>query len=424
MDGDAALKRLASEETGRRLASLYGKKGAGPARERCAGLLERARAEFPGGGSILVSAPGRTELGGNHTDHNRGRVLAAAVRHDALAAASPSGDSTVTLLSEGYPPVSIDLSRLDPLPEERGGTAALLRGTARWFKDSGRAIGGFNALMTSNVLSGSGMSSSACVEVLFASIFNHLFNAGVVDWPELAACGQFAENGFFGKPCGLMDQMACAGGGILAIDFGDPARPKWRRVKFDFEKSGYALVLVDTGGSHADLTEHYAAIPLEMGRVARALGKDCLRDAPEEAFRADLAGLRASCGDRAVLRAMHFYAENERVDRMVAALERKDVGKYLRRAGESGASSWTILQNVATGADPSDQSLALALALTREFLGKEGACRVHGGGFAGTMQAYLPRKRLDAYRDTMEAAFGPGCVLSISVRPEGAARLA
>jgi galactokinase len=424
MASEAALKRLMSDMAGKRLASLYGKKNLDAARERCSELLVKAQAEFPGGEFILVSAPGRTELGGNHTDHNHGRVLAAAVRFDALLAACPSKDDIVILKSEGYPPLRIDLSNLEPDPAERGTTASLVRGVARFFKDSGRLIGGFKAIMSSDVPAGSGMSSSACVEVLIGAAFSHLFNAGTVDWPDLAVCGQYAENRFFGKPCGLMDQMACAGGGILAIDFKDPAKPEWRRVKFDFEKSGYALAVVNTGGSHADLTEHYAAIPREMKAVAAALGKSHLRELPEAEFRANLKRLRESCGDRAVLRAMHFYAENERVARMVAALGKRDLGKYFKRAAESGASSWTILQNVTCGADPAEQNLALALALSQEYLGKDGACRVHGGGFAGTIQAYVPLKRMDGYRDSMEGVFGKGCVLDAGIRPEGAVRLA
>jgi galactokinase len=416
--------RLRSAETGILLKRLYGKENSGAALERCLELLEKAEKTFSKGDFCLVSSPGRTELGGNHTDHNHGRVLAAAVRFDAIAAAAASGDTLVTLVSEGYQTIKLDLASLEPEPGERGGTAALLRGTARYLNDSGFRIGGFNAVMDSRVPAGSGMSSSACVEVLFAAILNHLYNSGTIEWPVMAQAGQYAENVFFGKPCGLMDQMACAGGGILSMDFKEPGKPDWRRVDFDFGKTGYALAIVMTGGSHADLTGDYAAIPAEMKAVASSFGREVLRGLEPSDIVSRVKTLRESHGDRAVLRALHFLDENERVAKMVSALEKGNWGKYLKRVDDSGRSSWTLLQNVVGGKDAADQGMALALALTARFLGKDGACRVHGGGFAGTIQAYLPEKRMREYAKLMEGAFGPGCVLEAGIRPEGAVRLA
>ncbi len=421
-----ALERLASAEGRRVLSRVYGKKDSPAALCRCQDILYRAAEAFPGltAPLCLISSPGRTELGGNHTDHNQGRVLAAAVRLDALAATAPSGDMSVRLVSEGYEEVRIDLSELEPLKDEEGKTAALIRGTARYLKDYGYQVGGFVAFLSSLVPPGSGLSSSACVEVLFAAIFSHLFNAGCVDWPILAKAGQYAENAYFGKPCGLMDQMACAGGGVLAIDFKDPKTPRWRRLEVDFLKKGYALAIIQTGGSHEDLTEDYAAIPTEMKAIASAFGRESLRGISPAELLAGAKQLRDYHGDRALLRAMHFVAENDRVPKMVAALKKGKIDRYLKKVDDSGISSWLFLQNVLPRGDGREQGLALALALTAQFLGKEGACRVHGGGFSGTIQAYLRPKRLPAFRDFMDSVFGPGSVLEADLRPEGVLRLA
>jgi galactokinase len=406
------------------LARLYGKQRLEEAKLRYAKLGAALISQKMDAKPIFVSAPGRTELGGNHTDHNHGRVLAAAVRFDAVAAAAPSGDSIVSLYSEGYEPIQVDLKELEIKEGERGSTASLIRGIAAYLRDKGYAIGGFSAVMDSAVPAGSGMSSSACVEVLFGAIFNHLFNAGSVGWTELAIAGQYAENHYFGKPCGLMDQMACAGGGILAIDFSDPKRPEWERLQFDFEKAGYSLAIVSTGGSHVDLTPNYAAIPQEMKAVAKLFGRETLRGVSEREVLERAAEIRKSAGDRAFLRTLHFVQENERVPRLVKALKKADekksaLKKYFARVNESGLSSWTYLQNVDPGKDPREQNVAVALAMTQSLIGKKGAARVHGGGFAGTMQAYIPNEAVKAYKATMEAAFGPDSVLFPGVRPDG-----
>jgi galactokinase len=406
------------------LTRLYGKQGLEEAKQRYAALGTALLAEKPDATPIFVSAPGRTELGGNHTDHNHGRVLAAALRFDAVAAAVPSGDSLVSVRSAGYEPIRVDLKELEIQAGEKGSTASLVRGVAAYLRDKGYAIGGFTASIDSAVPAGSGMSSSACVEVLFGAIFSHLFNSGSVSWTELALAGQYAENHYFGKPCGLMDQMASAGGGILTIDFSDPQRPEWERLQFDFEKAGYSLAIVATGGTHADLTADYAAIPEEMKTVAKLFGRETLRGLNERELLGRAIEIRAGAGDRAFLRALHFIQENERVPRMVKALKKANekksaLKKYFARVNDSGRSSWTYLQNVDSGKNPREQNLAVALAMTQSIIGKKGAARVHGGGFAGTIQAYIPNNEVKAYTETMEAAFGPGSVLFPGLRKDG-----
>jgi galactokinase len=381
-------------------------------------------------GLCFYSAPGRTELGGNHTDHNRGRVLCAAVRLDAVACVAPSKDGVVRLISEGYAdPIAVDLSSLQAVSAERGTTAALVRGVARGLTDylaanklRGTGLSGFTGRLSSTVLPGSGLSSSAAIEVLLGTIMADL--AGIEVPPlEIAKIGQFAENEYFGKPCGLMDQAASAVGGIVAIDFADPAAPKLKRVKFDFAEEGYDLVVVSTGGSHADLTADYAAVPAEMRSVAEFLGARFLREVDPALLIARGPGIREACGDRAFLRALHFAQENMRVSDMAKALGSGEIGAYLKLVRSSGSSSWRLLQNLYPPSAPSEQGLPVALALSEEYLGRKGAWRVHGGGFAGTIQAYVPRKRLAGYSRLMEAFFGAGSVIPVSVRPSGAQRV-
>ncbi len=404
----------------RRLEELYGKPSAAGQARRCEALAEKARAAF-GGEPRFFSSPGRTELGGNHTDHNRGRVLCAAVTLDALAAVVPSEGKDVEVWSEGWDsPFRVDFSSLLPVEAERGTTEALIRGVAEGFKEAGHAVGGFRAVVDSRVLPGSGLSSSAAMEVLFGTILSELYNEGAVPALEIARIGQKAENRHFGKPCGLMDQTASAAGGVLVIDFCDPEKPRLRRLKADFEKLGYVLAVITPGGDHADLTEDYADIPREMRAAASVFGKDTLRGLERDLFLRKLPEVRAAAGDRAALRVLHFLDEDERVLSMAKALEGRRAKRYLKLVRKSGLSSWRLLQNISPPGDPRRQSLALALALTESFLGKRGACRVHGGGFAGTMQAYVPLERLKGYREYMERLFGPGCVVPLRVRNEGA----
>lgn len=416
-------ERLGDKAARKALAELYGRTGIEAQAARYARLGELAAADGVASGRRWYSAPGRTELGGNHTDHNRGRVLCAAVRLDAVACVAPTGDLRVRLVSEGYAePIAVDLGDLEPRPDERGTTAALVRGVARGLADRGVAPSGFAGRMHSTVLPGSGLSSSAAVEVLLATILADLAGARLPPI-ELAKVGQYAENAYFGKPCGLMDQAASAMGGIVSIDFADPAAPKVKRIEYDFEEEGYALVVVNTGGSHADLTADYASVPAEMRAVASLLGAEVLRQVEPGLLVARGPEIRAACGDRALLRALHFVAENARVQEMAQALKEEELKRYLKLVKKSGDSSWRLLQNLYPPSDPAEQGLPLALALSADYLGKKGAWRVHGGGFAGTIQAYVPAKLLPGYSALMERYFGPGCVMPVAVRPVGATRV-
>ncbi len=376
-------------------------------------------AAFGGTPTRYFSAPGRTEIGGNHTDHQRGRVLAAAVNLDTRAAVRPNGTQTVRVLSKGYPMSVVALSELTPKAEEINTTPALIRGVAARFQQMGFRLEGFDAYCESTVLPGSGLSSSAAYEVLIGTIFNALFCDGKVSQPEIARIGQYAENVFFGKPSGLMDQMASAVGGLVAIDFLDPNAPKIASVDFDFAASGHALCIIDTRASHADLTDEYAAIPGELKAICAAFGKEVLTQVPEEAFYAKLPELRVQCGDRAVMRAIHFYQENARVPRQVSALERGDFNGFLALVKESGYSSYMYLQNVIPAGYQAHQDVAVALALCEHYLAGKGAYRVHGGGFAGTVQAFVPYEALDGFRAGVEGALGEGTCHVLSIRPQG-----
>ena len=368
---------------------------------------------------FLCSVPGRTEIGGNHTDHQHGRVLCAAVDCDLLACAAPNTLGTVRLHSEGYAPLEIDLTDLQPRGEERNTTAALVRGVAAGVRNAGFPLFGFDVCVTSDIPAGSGLSSSAAFEVLMGSLFNRLCCGSKLTPEQIARIGQLAEQVYFGKPCGLMDQTACALGGVLSIDFADPEQPATESVSCDLTKFGYTLCIINTGSCHADLTEDYAAIPHEMEQIAAHFGAKVLREVPEEDFRAQIPALRQTCGDRAVLRALHFYDENRRADTEADALSMDDFPAFLRLVNESGRSSVLSLQNIHTG-DPNQQSLALALTLGRELLGGDGAIRVHGGGFAGTVQAFVPTENLPRFKEGMEAVFGEGSCLCLRFRSAGA----
>jgi galactokinase len=405
---------------------LYGR-GPGMA-EAAAGrylrLLDRFLSTFSGDAeAVFFSAPGRTEIGGNHTDHNHGRVLAAAVDLDAIAVAARSDDGRAVVESEGYPRQEVDLDRLHPVEAEKGTPAAVVRGVCARMRANGHGIGGFQACVASRVPMGSGLSSSAAFEVLVGTVLNGLYNGGRVPDVEIARIGQWAENRYFGKPCGLMDQTASAVGGFVAIDFRDPERAQVRKVDFDFNSSGHALVIVDTGGSHADLTGEYAAIPEEMRSVARELGGSVLRDVSREAVTAAIPALRARLGDRAVLRALHFFDDDRRAAEEAAALERGDFAQFLRLVNDSGVSSAILLQNVWRAGSPREQGVSLALAVSRDALGGRGACRVHGGGFAGTIQAFVPEDLLESFLGAMRRVFGESSCLRAAVRAAGAARV-
>lgn len=366
----------------------------------------------------IFSAPGRTELGGNHTDHQLGRVLAAAVDLDSTAAAAENGESLIRVISEGYPMCIIDLADLLAKPEELGSTAALVRGVAAGIAQRGHRLSGFDAYVSSRVLPGSGLSSSAAFEVLMGTIINHISGCGLTP-VEIAQIGQYAENVYFGKPCGLMDQMASSVGNIIGIDFENPLAPLTETIDYDFSRSGYSLCIIDCGADHADLTDEYAAIPGELEKVCAFFGKQYLRQVDEALFYSKINELRRAVGDRAVLRAMHVFEENKRVEKEIAALKANDFEGYLAQVRASGRSSWLYLQNVVPAGYTEHQELAFALALADRLLNGRGACRVHGGGFAGTIQAFVPDAHLHAFRSGMDAVLGKGACHILSIRRQG-----
>lgn len=366
----------------------------------------------------IFSAPGRTELGGNHTDHQHGLVLAAAVTLDTKAAAAENNDGCIRVMSEGYAPVTVRLNELEMQPEERNTTAALVRGVAAGFVRRGYGVRGFDAYVVSDVLPGSGLSSSAAFEVLIGTVINAL-SGGALSPAEIARIGQYAENEYFGKPSGLMDQTASAVGGIVAIDFADPGAPVITPVEFDFAECGYALCIIDSGADHAELTEEYSAITNELKAVCRVFGKEHLREVDEHEFYARIAEVRRAAGDRAALRAAHVFNENKRCAVETAALGNGDFERFLQLVTESGRSSWMYLQNVIPTGSTARQELAFALLLCERLLGGRGAFRVHGGGFAGTVQAFVPVDMLENFRAGIDAVLGAGSCHVLSIRREG-----
>ena len=365
------------------------------------------------------SAPGRTEIGGNHTDHQRGRVLAAAVNLDTRAAVRVNGTDTVRILSKGYPLCTVSLNTLVPQENEINTTPALVRGVCARFAELGCKVEGFDAYCESTVLPGSGLSSSAAFEVLIGTIVNHLFFDGRVSQPEIAQIGQYAENVFFGKPCGLMDQTASAVGNLVTIDFFDKDHPVIEPVDFDFSACGHALCIIDSQASHADLTDEYAAIPGELKQICAYFGKEVLTQISEADFFAAIPALRKICPDRAVLRAIHFYQENARVPQQVESLRRGDFTAFLELVKQSGYSSYMYLQNVIPAGYVEHQDVAVSLALCEHYLRGKGAYRVHGGGFAGTVQAFVPFELLDSFRAGIDAVLGQGACHVLSIRPQG-----
>lgn len=367
----------------------------------------------------LFSAPGRTEVGGNHTDHQHGCVLAGSVNLDVIAVVAATDDGIVKVKSEGYDEDVLFLNELEPKTAEYGRACALIRGMCGEFKKDGYSVGGFVAYTTSNVLKGSGLSSSAAFEVLIGNILSGLYNDNTVDPIEIAKIAQRAENKYFGKPCGLMDQMASSVGGFTAIDFNDPSKPVIEKVSFDIAAHDHRLVIVNTGGNHADLTQDYADITIECKKVSEYFGKEYLREVDTDLFYASIGDLRTKVGDRAVLRAIHFFNDNQRAIDEKAALKEGRFEDFLNISKASGCSSFQFLQNVYSPSAPSEQGLSLALALAGRVLGDRGAYRVHGGGFAGTIQSFVPNDLLESYLDTMKSVFGDGSCYVLNIRPVG-----
>lgn len=373
----------------------------------------------------FFSTSGRTELGGNHTDHNRGCVIAGSINLDIMAAAGKTCDNCVHLISEGHHTISIDISNLDKIADEENTTKAIARGIAYSIVKRGGNVGGFTAYANSNVLVGSGLSSSAAIEVLIATVFNNFYNNDKFTTTELAIMGQEAENNFFGKPSGLMDQVACANGGVVGIDFSNPKSPIISPVQVNFTDYGYDLVVVNTGGSHADLTRDYASIPSEMFAVANQFDKEAMRFVSFDEFLNKIGSIRDNLNnDRALLRAYHFITENERAQKMVKALQNKKFDDYLVLVKDSGNSSYKYLQNIYSPHAADQQGISLALALTENFLDGQGACRVQGGGFAGTIQAYIPVSKTEDYFRYMERVFGQGCCVKLAIRNTPTCRIA
>ena len=361
------------------------------------------------------SAPGRTEIGGNHTDHQHGCVIAAAVDMETTAEVRLNGTNVIRVDSEGYKPVEIGLNDLSVKESEKNTTAALIRGVAAAFAQRGYKLAGFDAKVKSTVLPGSGLSSSAAFEVLIGRILNGLFANNAVSAIEIAQIGQYAENVYYGKPSGLMDQMASSVSGLVFIDFNDPKMPVVEKVDYDFAHSGYMLCTIDAGADHADLTDEYAAIPAEMKQVAKFFGKEVLREVDEKEFYKEIAELRKETGDRAVLRAIHFFNENRHVQLQVRALKNDHFDAFLHYVNESGMASWTLLQNVIPAGYIEKQDMALTIALCQQLLGGEGAVRVHGGGFAGTALAFVPNDKFDSFKTAIEAALGSGCCHKLAI---------
>ncbi|MBQ5319533.1 MAG: galactokinase [Oscillospiraceae bacterium] len=406
------------------LVKLYGEKMLAFQQERYAKAEKSFEELFGTTENLMIfSASGRTEVGGNHTDHNRGKVLAAAVGLDVIAFVTPTDDGIITVKSEGFPQDTVDTADLSIKEEDKNTSAALIRGVADGLKKDGFSIGGFKAYTTSNVLKGSGISSSAAFEVLIGTILSHLYNGGKVTAVKIAQIAQYAENAHFGKPSGLMDQMASSVGGFIEIDFADTANPVIDAISYNFAESGHSLCIVDTKGSHANLTPEYAAIPVEMKSVAQFFGKNELRDITREQLWEKVDEVRKACGDRAVSRAFHFFDENERVDREANALRRGDLDAFLREVNASGNSSFKYLQNIFATVDSREQGVVLGLYTAERVLNGRGACRVHGGGFAGTIQAFVPNDLLDKFISEMEHLFGEGSCYNLYIRPVGGTKV-
>lgn len=405
------------------MTELYGSENLAHQKERYTAAVRGYEATYGDSDELrLFSVPGRTEVSGNHTDHNHGRVLAASIDLDIIAVASKTDDGVIAVKSEGFPEDVVTIADIKVDPDKFATSFAVIEGMCDGLVKHGYTIGGFRAYTTSNVFKGSGLSSSAAFEVMIGNILRTLY-CNDIDNVEIAKISQYSENVFFGKPCGLMDQMACAYGGFISIDFADPSEPIIDSPEFDLSALGYSLCIVDTGGNHADLTPDYAAVPAEMKSIAKELGGEVLRDVKKSDFMAKIPELREKCGDRAVLRALHFFAENDRVAAQKAALEAGDLDAFFAGVRASGNSSFKYLQNVYTTKNVAEQGLSLALCLTEEYLmglDKTSACRVHGGGFAGTIQAFVPTESAKALAELLDSVFGKGACHILRIRTKGA----
>ena len=391
---------------------------------RYADAIDEFNKRFPGiDPAAIFSAPGRTEIGGNHTDHQHGIVLAASINKDAIAVAAPTGNDSVSIFADGFGMTDIDLNDLKLREDERSSTPALIRGVLAGLDNYGYKSGGFAAYITSDVLIGAGLSSSAAFETLIGTIVSGLYYDMKIDPVTIAKIGQYAENTYFGKPCGLMDQMACSVGNLVNIDFEDPSNPIVDKVDFDFLKAGYVLAITDTKGSHADLTDEYAAVPAEMKKIASLLGHEVLRQVSFEEISDNIGMLRKEAGDRAVLRAIHFITESNRALMEANALKFNDIDRFITLVKQSGDSSFKYLQNVYSNKDITVQNVSLALAISDTILGDDEASRVHGGGFAGTIQAFVLEENADKYREQMDKVFGPGSCEILAIRKYGGIRV-
>lgn len=424
MNKEQTLQLMNTEAAGALLNKLYKPEHADENRVRYTHVIERFAESFGDRENILLfSSAGRTEISGNHTDHNHGKVLAGSINLDCVSAAAKNDSNQVHIISETFAQdFVIDLDALTP-SSKKAGTSDLTKGLIAGFKDRGFAVGGFDAYITSNVIAAAGVSSSASYEMLICSILNELFNNGTIDVVAYAQVGKFAENNYWDKASGLLDQMACAVGGLITIDFLNPEKPQVEKLDYNFAESGYTEVIVQTGKGHADLSADYSSVPHEMKRVANYLGCEVLADTSEDALIAKLSEIRKACGDRAVMRAFHFFEENKRVDEQVASLKAGDFEGFLANVTASGNSSWKYLQNTYTvQTAEEEQGICIALALTELFLKKigAGACRVHGGGFAGVIMAMIPDAHTDAYIDWIEQAMGKGSAYRMFIRPYGA----
>ena len=407
------------------LLRIYGEENLCAQRERYIGAVKEFHESYGEREVSLFSVPGRSEISGNHTDHNHGKVLAGSINLDIIAVSAKTEDGVIRIKSKGFSEDVIDTnSYTSPSENDFFKSGALIAGMARAFADAGYQKGGYIAYTTSNVFKGSGLSSSAAFEVMVGNILNYFYNDGKVENTEIAKMAQFSENVFFGKPCGLMDQMACAVGGFVYIDFEDTKNPVIEKIPFDLSAQGYALCIVNTGGNHADLNDDYASVPAEMKSVAKYFGKEYLRQITKEDVLSNIQALREKVGDRAILRSIHFFGENERVTKQADALNKADIATFFDFVKRSGRSSFMYLQNVFTTKNVHEQGLSLALAITDSYLsGKGAAHRVHGGGFAGTIQAFVPFNLVEGYREIIDSAFGQGACHVLRIRPYGAIKV-